>query len=82
MDGLCCNHLQVFWALLIDAVGDWVIGTFHFRAAVIPGRLPSDWNDLSEPSPLSSLTWSSVTFPFLHLSLLFPHTLWTLCVCA
>ena len=44
-----------FWALLIEAVDDWIIGLpVPFRAAIIPRHLRSDWNDLSEPSPLSS----------------------------
>lgn len=46
----------------------------------MPGHLTGYWNDLSEPSPLSSLTWPSVTF-LSSISAFSSHTLWTLRVC-
>ena len=46
----------------------------------MPGHLTGYWNDLSEPSPLSSLTWPSLTF-LSSISAFSSHPLWTLCVC-
>lgn len=79
MDSLCCNHLQIFWPILIIHLSYWYLNhwlPFPFRAAVIPVHFSIDGNDLSEPSPLSCLTCylSSTPFSVLHLSLLFSHT--------